>query len=137
MIGSMVSQRAQMKRHAIIEPVFLPTILGRDFAYDGCQPVRQRMLQPRDVDILSCEPEIARQHQGRPAIDRNLQLRSRLDRRASDLVEGVEQGLAVEGCGHGIGLMKTPDRKSTRLNSSHVAISYAVFCLKKKIKKSA
>src|SRR5439155_19241779 len=28
------------------------------------------------------------------------------------------------------------DRKSTRLNSSHVAISYAVFCLKKKIKKS-
>src|SRR5690625_6631890 len=27
------------------------------------------------------------------------------------------------------------DRKSTRLNSSHVAISYAVFCLKKKTKK--
>src|SRR6266702_4947592 len=26
----------------------------------------------------------------------------------------------------------TRDRKSTRLNSSHVAISYAVFCLKKK-----
>ena len=25
-----------------------------------------------------------------------------------------------------------PDRKSTRLNSSHVVISYAVFCLKKK-----
>src|SRR5438874_7399587 len=25
-----------------------------------------------------------------------------------------------------------PDRKSTRLNSSHVEISYAVFCLKKK-----
>src|ERR1035441_10805832 len=27
------------------------------------------------------------------------------------------------------------DRKSTRLNSSHLGISYAVFCLKKKIKK--
>src|SRR5205814_10050922 len=26
-----------------------------------------------------------------------------------------------------------PDRKSTRLNSSHLGISYAVFCLKKKI----
>src|SRR5688500_19188017 len=25
-----------------------------------------------------------------------------------------------------------PDRKSTRLNSSHLVISYAVFCLKKK-----
>src|SRR5690606_41488072 len=29
------------------------------------------------------------------------------------------------------------DRKSTRLNSSHVKISYAVFCLKKKTKKYA
>src|SRR3989442_10975542 len=29
----------------------------------------------------------------------------------------------------------TGDRKSTRLNSSHVRISYAVFCLKKKKKK--
>src|SRR5699024_11307522 len=28
------------------------------------------------------------------------------------------------------------DRKSTRLNSSHVSISYAVFCLKKKIKRN-
>src|SRR5437762_8131726 len=27
---------------------------------------------------------------------------------------------------------KSPDRKSTRLNSSHRCISYAVFCLKKK-----
>src|SRR6266851_7501434 len=27
-----------------------------------------------------------------------------------------------------------PDRKSTRLNSSHITISYAVFCLKKKKK---
>src|ERR1039457_5175428 len=31
--------------------------------------------------------------------------------------------------------MKLPDRKSTRLNSSHLVISYAVFCLKKKKKK--
>src|SRR3989454_6001795 len=29
-----------------------------------------------------------------------------------------------------------PDRKSTRLNSSHLVISYAVFCLKKKKKKN-
>src|SRR5699024_12591378 len=28
--------------------------------------------------------------------------------------------------------VEQPDRKSTRLNSSHVSISYAVFCLKKK-----
>src|SRR5439155_19945902 len=30
------------------------------------------------------------------------------------------------------GVVENLDRKSTRLNSSHVAISYAVFCLKKK-----
>src|SRR5690242_20882040 len=29
-------------------------------------------------------------------------------------------------------LRDLPDRKSTRLNSSHMSISYAVFCLKKK-----
>src|SRR5207302_3175508 len=33
------------------------------------------------------------------------------------------------------GNSSTEDRKSTRLNSSHVKISYAVFCLKKKKKK--
>src|SRR2546421_1946046 len=33
------------------------------------------------------------------------------------------------------GTLKTSDRKSTRLNSSHDQISYAVFCLKKKKKR--
>src|SRR2546426_5161362 len=33
--------------------------------------------------------------------------------------------------------LKRPDRKSTRLNSSHLVISYAVFCLKKKKKINA
>src|SRR5205807_4498153 len=32
-------------------------------------------------------------------------------------------------------LTSSPDRKSTRLNSSHLVISYAVFCLKKKKQK--
>src|SRR5699024_12135173 len=36
--------------------------------------------------------------------------------------------LCIGGCRGDYG-----DRKSTRLNSSHVSISYAVFCLKKKI----
>src|SRR5580698_11325335 len=31
---------------------------------------------------------------------------------------------------------RSSDRKSTRLNSSHMSISYAVFCLKKKKKKN-
>src|SRR5258708_16748481 len=36
----------------------------------------------------------------------------------------------------GVGLGEQVDRKSTRLNSSHQIISYAVFCLKKKKKMS-
>src|SRR2546422_7997052 len=39
----------------------------------------------------------------------------------------VEQGLGIVARGR-----QGPDRKSTRLNSSHGYISYAVFCLKKK-----
>src|SRR5437899_9950804 len=34
--------------------------------------------------------------------------------------------------GHERSSGRCPDRKSTRLNSSHLGISYAVFCLKKK-----
>src|SRR6266498_4487911 len=37
---------------------------------------------------------------------------------------------------HGGWRLALGDRKSTRLNSSHVRISYAVFCLKKKKKKN-
>src|SRR5690348_11265543 len=37
--------------------------------------------------------------------------------------------------GHRAGVRVRADRKSTRLNSSHPSISYAVFCLKKKKKK--
>src|ERR1039457_7434357 len=36
------------------------------------------------------------------------------------------------GCGGAGRLAAHTDRKSTRLNSSHLVISYAVFCLKKK-----
>src|SRR5256885_8264386 len=44
-------------------------------------------------------------------------------------------GRAVRVLGHGLHVGQVhdgADRKSTRLNSSHLVISYAVFCLKKK-----
>src|SRR5438034_8641182 len=44
-----------------------------------------------------------------------------------------EPGITVERLGENRGVGQ--DRKSTRLNSSHTVISYAVFCLKKKKKK--
>src|SRR5438552_13689613 len=46
------------------------------------------------------------------------------------------KGQPVSLAGNG-GLANSLDRKSTRLNSSHQIISYAVFCLKKKMPKSA
>src|SRR5437870_9781827 len=49
--------------------------------------------------------------------------------------EHAHQAGREAGCDLGRRVGGTPtrlDRKSTRLNSSHVAISYAVFCLKKK-----
>src|SRR5438034_2214079 len=75
-----------------------------------------------------------------------------------DEVEGLaahrrfleDQGFTVAAAAHGddaLALLRRqaysivlldeqmPDRKSTRLNSSHTVISYAVFCLKKKKKK--
>src|SRR5690625_7062823 len=45
----------------------------------------------------------------------------------ADAAAGMQYALSAEG----------EDRKSTRLNSSHVAISYAVFCLKKKTKQKS
>src|SRR5437660_11718150 len=68
-------------------------------------------------------------------------------RRSSDLgplvdVQGRVIGINTSGSSRHWQLVDDPvhrrgrdrDRKSTRLNSSHVAISYAVFCLKKKTK---
>src|SRR5699024_11797757 len=65
-------------------------------------------------------------------------LKDYLDKRAQD-----EQILAVDLLEPLINVFKTRfnkephhrDRKSTRLNSSHVSSSYAVFCLKKKTKR--
>src|SRR5687768_18227887 len=50
-----------------------------------------------------------------------------------DTREGCRGRVLRESAGSGRG--RLPDRKSTRLNSSHGYISYAVFCLKKKKKK--
>src|SRR2546430_13758778 len=54
----------------------------------------------------------------------------------------IEEAARVDGCGQAGAFLRVilpislpgvlTDRKSTRLNSSHSQISYAVFCLKKK-----
>src|SRR5690554_3301947 len=60
--------------------------------------------------------------------------RSELPGKASQTTDKVTDNVSaepVEGTANG-GDSTEADRKSTRLNSSHVRISYAVFCLKKK-----
>src|SRR5688500_20040197 len=50
----------------------------------------------------------------------------------SSEIDVVEQCADGEHIPPGRSLLNVRDRKSTRLNSSHLVISYAVFCLKKK-----
>src|SRR5437870_9080510 len=44
-------------------------------------------------------------------------------------LQGYRDAALQDGAGLGDAAQAVQDRKSTRLNSSHVAISYAVFCL--------
>src|SRR2546427_7714917 len=69
--------------------------------------------------------------------------RAELQARDRSPVRPVEENQAQVGLRPGAGAAAAPapgrsptDRKSTRLNSSHSQISYAVFCLKKKKKKT-
>src|SRR5438445_7327000 len=63
---------------------------------------------------------VARRHQRLPDVAR-LDLGQLLHKLADVIVDNAEELAQIES-----------DRKSTRLNSSHANISYAVFCLKKK-----
>src|SRR5690348_17561695 len=70
---------------------------------------------------------VAEQHRPDPV---GLEVHDRLEGREEVAVGAVEPGdLGGEDA-------RELDRKSTRLNSSHPSISYAVFCLKKKKKRS-
>src|SRR5688572_30855953 len=88
--------------------LFPYTTLFRSHGAEGMEATRGlgRELDPGDV------PSVC------PAIAGRVQLCEARVRHARDRV----------------GERPDPDRKSTRLNSCHSQISYAVFCLKKKIK---
>src|SRR5439155_12704048 len=97
-----------------------PTVLAA--AADG---VRSARPHPSGPDPL------------RPLRGRRLHARARLSghRLGRHGVDRARARLLRRGDGataHGLRVGLARDRKSTRLNSSHVAISYAVVCLKKK-----
>src|SRR5256885_14086101 len=58
---------------------------------------------------------------------------NRLQRRGQE-IDALQEERPLLGEEDGETLVGGEDRKSTRLNSSHLVISYAVFCLKKKNK---
>src|SRR5256885_12984222 len=59
--------------------------------------------------------------------------RGRIDLEAKPTITlGLPVVKEANGATHPLNPMESRDRKSTRLNSSHLVISYAVFCLKKK-----
>src|SRR3712207_8442022 len=78
-----------------------------------------------------------RSHEGRRL---DLPHRARALRRGADEQAAVDAvaldrlGAALADRPHLVARLPGEDRKSTRLNSSHANISYAVFCLKKKKK---
>src|SRR4051812_49980564 len=73
---------------------------------------------PEDVDLVFFDPDALQP-------EREDDVRNRLAALAPNIPWDVKNQAAVH-----------LDRKSTRLNSSHMSISYAVFCLKKKKKKT-
>src|SRR5689334_10500779 len=103
-------QRAEMKTHSIIQPVRRPSVFLRQTFDNIGQPSRPNLPYLCDIDVFRRKPEIARQHKRRTAIDRDLQLRAGVHGGATNPVEGVEQGIAIEGNRHRASLMKTPRR---------------------------
>src|SRR2546430_2410313 len=86
-----------------------------------CAPQSTDML---DKIVAQEQAEIESLRQYSPVVETYIQIRR------PDKQVGVAPGGDKYFLGHA--LLAKGDRKSTRLNSSHSQISYAVFCLKKK-----
>src|SRR5438876_4551727 len=87
-------------------------VVERALANAHPQPGRNQWIRPGHKDVVQFAARL-------PADDENILETFRGE-------EGGTRALALEQS------VRREDRKSTRLNSSHPSISYAVFCLKKK-----
>src|SRR5437870_7328291 len=93
---------------------------------------QKRALELRKKMLLSQEKPISAQPVP-PKLSSKETVRKVLEGRGAEVLETArryypKETAEIENTLAGL----IEDRKSTRLNSSHVAISYAVFCLKKK-----
>src|SRR5256885_6361131 len=103
------------------------TRLQVDWSSDVCSSDLAGLEQAADAQALE---DIG--HGRRAALDSEQVHRLGWHGAACHLAHDV---LAHDLLAHGEHARRHGDRKSTRLNSSHLVISYAVFCLKKKKKK--
>src|SRR5690625_6330486 len=70
---------------------------------------------------------------GLTTIDETTAYLNQAEDRLNEMSPKIKEDLqTAKNTADDINTLMDEDRKSTRLNSSHVAISYAVFCLKKK-----
>src|SRR5690606_39630737 len=95
------------------------TRFSRDWSSDMCSSDLARFAR-----LEKCIAFVDHAHQHAQAECLAIPLHRRLPLRRAQF-DAVQTGTAI-----------ALDRKSTRLNSSHVKISYAVFCLKKKKKRN-
>src|SRR2546426_10534230 len=100
-----------------------------------------QLLERHLVDRAAAGEEVERRVNVRARVRAEMEVGEVDDIASLDRPEPDELGrrvARVDGClarddGHGnVNPVARADRKSTRLNSSHLVISYAVFCLKKK-----
>src|SRR5699024_12193858 len=103
-------------------PMLLPLLLSPIL-----RPPPRSTLFPYTTLFRSAEvPHLLRLRALRRVLDRGLRARGGQPHRRRG-GQGLGEGGQPRARAH------PQDRKSTRLNSSHVSISYAVFCLKKKM----
>src|SRR5258708_29340630 len=99
------------------------------------QPALERPAKAERCSALHADTPTRRYAPRRGPVNQSPSLRYSPKKPPLLLLRSARRGLPAPSgrVGH-IERIKTPDRKSTRLNSSHQIISYAVFCLKKKKK---
>src|SRR3712207_3966853 len=120
--------KKEARQHAIelMDRVRIPAAAQRvnDYPHQFSGGMRQRVMIAMAIAL---DPRILIADEPTTALDVTVQAQ------VMDLLKDLqrETGMGLVLITHDLGV----DRKSTRLNSSHANISYAVFCLKKKNKK--
>src|SRR5699024_7349772 len=108
--------------------------------------IEQHYQRPMDIEwgrdgvdgklyILQARPETVKSQQAVSDVQERYSLKATGEILATGRAIGQKIGsgtVRLVGDASEMHLVQAGDRKSTRLNSSHVSISYAVFCLKKK-----